>query len=66
MTYDGVPCLGWAPGVENLLLATGHGMLGMSLAPGTGKLIAELAGGGPTSLDPAKYSVERFSGRRAG
>lgn len=44
-TPDGLPYLGHAPGVENVLIATGHSMLGLSLGPVTGKLVAGLAAG---------------------
>ncbi|MCA9257744.1 MAG: FAD-dependent oxidoreductase [Planctomycetales bacterium] len=59
MTPDGVPYLGRAPHVENLLLATGHGMLGMSMGPGTGALIAELASEVEPTIDPTPYSAAR-------
>ncbi|MFO7709443.1 MAG: FAD-dependent oxidoreductase [Desulfobacterales bacterium] len=60
MTYDDLPVIGRAPGFSNLLLATGHGMLGVTTAPATGKLVAELVCGEPPHIDPAPFSVERF------
>jgi D-amino-acid dehydrogenase len=60
MTPDDVPIIGPAPGVENLTLATGHGMMGMSMANMTGKLVAELVVGAPPSIDPAPYAASRF------
>jgi len=45
VTPSGVPMIGFAPNYKNLILATGHAMLGLSLAPGTGQLVAELANG---------------------
>ena len=45
MTYDDLPIIGKSPKHENLYLATGHGMLGMSMSAITGKLIAELISG---------------------
>lgn len=60
MTYDDLPIIGPAPEHKNLFLATGHGMTGISMAPGTGKLIAELITGQAPHIDPAPYRVERF------
>jgi D-amino-acid dehydrogenase len=41
-------------------VATGHCMLGLSLGPATGRLVAELAGGGRTSQDLRPFSPARF------
>ena len=60
VTPDGLPVIGRAPGRERVILATGHCMLGLSLAPVTGKLVAELAGGAQPSLDLAPLSPGRF------
>ena len=60
MTYDELPIIGRAPNLENLWIATGHGMLGVTLAAVTGLLISEMIGGKPSSLDPAPYSPARF------
>src|SRR3989304_1500763 len=43
---DGLPVIGPAPRLENLFVATGHGMLGITLAPATARVIADLIGGG--------------------
>jgi len=61
MTPDDLPMLGRAPGVDNLVLATGHGMLGVSMSAATGLLISELIAGQPPSLDLAPYSITRFT-----
>ena len=42
MTAGGLPLLGRDRSVDNLLLATGHGTLGVTLAPVTGEILAEL------------------------
>jgi D-amino-acid dehydrogenase len=60
MTYDGLPCIGPAPGTANAFVAVGHGMLGVSTSPATGRLLAELATGREAHLDPRPYSVLRF------
>jgi D-amino-acid dehydrogenase len=60
MTPDSLPLIGRSPKLSNLWLAAGHNMLGLSMAPATGKLVAELLSGRPPHLDPAAYTVTRF------
>jgi D-amino-acid dehydrogenase len=60
MTPDGLPVIDRAPTAGNVLIAAGHNMLGLSMAPATGKLVAELLAGGPTHIDPAPYRLGRF------
>jgi D-amino-acid dehydrogenase len=57
---DGLPYIGRIKKYDNLVVATGHGMLGLSLGAGTGKLVSELVGGQQTSIDLRPFSVERF------
>jgi D-amino-acid dehydrogenase len=59
MTPDGLPVIDRAPAAGNVLIAAGHNMLGLSMAPATGKLVGELLAGGPTHLDPAPYRLAR-------
>ena len=59
-TPDGLPIIGTPKSVSNLLVATGHAMLGMTLGPGTGKLVADLACDREPLVDPAAYSPARF------
>jgi D-amino-acid dehydrogenase len=59
MTPDGLPFIGCTPAFDNVYLAAGHGMLGVSMAPATGKLVAELLSGQPSHLNPAPYAVSR-------
>lgn len=59
MTPDGLPLLGRAPAADNLWVAAGHNMLGLSMAPATGRLIAELVTGEKPHVDPAAYSLGR-------
>jgi D-amino-acid dehydrogenase len=40
MTADGLPLIGRSPAVDNVFVATGHGMLGVTLAPATAALLA--------------------------
>ncbi len=60
MTHDSIPIIGPCPGRKNVILATGHNMLGLSMATGTGKLVAEMVAGSEPHLSPAPYSPERF------
>ncbi len=58
-TPDGLPAIGLAaPGV---VVATGHAMKGIALAPVTAHLVAELAAGDPPSHDLAPFDPARFS-----
>jgi D-amino-acid dehydrogenase len=60
MSCDGVPLIGRLPRWRNGWLAAGHSMLGISMATGTGKLIAELLSGAVPHIDPHYYRLERF------
>jgi D-amino-acid dehydrogenase len=60
MTPDDLPILGAVPGIDNLCLATGHGMLGVTMSALTGVLVREWLNGEPASFDLAPYSVSRF------
>ncbi|NSL86341.1 FAD-binding oxidoreductase [Chitinophaga sp. Mgbs1] len=57
---DGLPYIGKPGHLQNCIIATGHSMLGISLGAGTGKLVAELAKGGPTSMSTTPFNPERF------
>jgi D-amino-acid dehydrogenase len=59
-TPDGLPVIGRPAGLDNLVLATGHGMWGLQLAPVTGQLVAALVGGGAPSHDLRPLSPDRF------
>jgi len=60
-TPDGLPIIGFSPRHSNLILATGHAMLGLTLGPGTGQVVAELANGDKPSFDLQPLRLERFS-----
>jgi D-amino-acid dehydrogenase len=60
LTPDDLPIIGRPAGTQGLVLATGHGMTGISHAPITGELVAQLLCGEPTSLDLAPFSPDRF------
>jgi len=59
-TPDGAPIIGCSPNHSNLILATGHAMLGLSLGPGTGQVVAELVNGKETAFDLSPLKLERF------
>lgn len=60
MTPDDLPMIGRAPHLDNLVLATGHGMLGVSLSAVTGLLVSEIIAGRRPSLDIDACSPARF------
>ncbi len=58
---DGLPYIGKLKNVDNALVATGHAMVGLTYGAGTGKLIAQLAGGDKPGMDITPFAPERFS-----
>jgi D-amino-acid dehydrogenase len=59
-TPDGLPLLGrWAP-LGNLIVAAGHAMVGMSLGPVTGKIVAQVASGSKPLVDITLLDPRRF------
>ncbi|GAB3709409.1 FAD-dependent oxidoreductase [Spirosoma flavus] len=58
---DGLPYIGKMHTYDNVIVATGHGMMGLSLGPATGKLVSELANDKVDSLEISAFSPERFS-----
>lgn len=50
-TPSGVPLIGATP-IAGLYVNTGHGTLGWTMGVGSGKLIADLVGGGVTDIEP--------------
>ena len=61
MTWDSLPIIGRTPRLGNAYLATGHNMLGLSLATATGRLIAELVHEQTPHIDPTAFSPTRFN-----
>jgi len=60
-TPDGLPYLGRPPQFDNLTIAAGHGMIGLSLGPITGKLVAQLVTNQKTSIDLQPLRIDRFN-----
>ncbi|HEV7783075.1 MAG TPA: FAD-dependent oxidoreductase [Chitinophagaceae bacterium] len=58
---DGLPYIGRVKKYNNLVVATGHSMLGLSLGAGTGKLVEEIITGKNSSMDLAPFDPGRFS-----
>jgi D-amino-acid dehydrogenase len=57
---DGLPYIGKISSYRNVVVATGHSMLGLSLGAGTGKLVQEIVDERPASMDIRPFAVERF------
>lgn len=61
MSPDGLPLLGRPHGHDNLLIAAGHGMYGLSLAPVTALALTELIVEGSSSIDLTDFHPDRFT-----
>ena len=61
MLPDGLPAIGRAPGFDNLFMATGHAMLGITLGPATAAAIAGLMTGASDVPDLTAFDPGRFS-----
>jgi D-amino-acid dehydrogenase len=59
-TSDGLPLIGRAPGHDGLYLATGHGMLGVTLAPATAAVLAPLVVEGREEPELRPFDPGRF------
>ena len=57
---DGLPYIGRNNQWNNLVMATGHSMLGLSLGAGTGKLVREIINEEKTSMDIKPFDPNRF------
>ena len=57
---DGLPYIGRPRRYDNVIIATGHGMKGISLAPVTGMIVSQLANNEQPQIDISALSVERF------
>ena len=57
---DGLPYIGRSDKYNNLVVATGHGMMGLSLGPATGLLVSEVIKGSKTAIDISAFSPNRF------
>jgi D-amino-acid dehydrogenase len=57
---DSLPVLGPSGASPDVIYAFGHGHVGMTSAPMTGKVVADLVTGRPPSIDIAPFSAVRF------
>jgi D-amino-acid dehydrogenase len=57
---DGLPYIGHSGAYKNLFINTGHAMMGISLAPASGKLITQQILGKKTEMDLNGFSAQRF------
>jgi D-amino-acid dehydrogenase len=61
---DGLPILGPVPGIANLLLATGHGSVGLQLGPYSGKVVAGMIAEGDAETEIGPFGLARFQRQR--
>jgi D-amino-acid dehydrogenase len=57
---DGLPYIGRLNNLKNVTIATGHGMMGLSLGPATGKLVSEIIGHEKLSIDIKELNPNRY------
>jgi D-amino-acid dehydrogenase len=60
MTPDGLPIIGKLSGAKNLFIASGHAMQGVTLAPNTGRAVADLILERTSSINIEEFTPERF------
>ena len=60
LSPDGLPYLGRHSTYDNLVVASGHAMIGITLAAATGKIVEELVSRTSTSIDISGFDVERY------
>ncbi len=58
---DGLPYLGRTSRLQNVVVATGHAMMGLSLGPVSGRLVAEILSGEKTSIDIQQLNPDRYA-----
>jgi D-amino-acid dehydrogenase len=59
-TPDGLPVIGRAPRHPHVVFAFGHGHIGLSTGPITGRVVSEVIAGAPPSLPIAPFRAKRF------
>ncbi len=58
---DGLPYLGRTAKFSNLIIATGHAMMGMSLSPVTGQIVSEIVSGEKPRFDLGLLAPDRYA-----
>lgn len=56
---DGLPYIGKSVKKDNLIIATGHGMMGLSLGPATGLLVSQIISDEKPEIDILPFAVSR-------
>lgn len=64
MTPDGLPIIGKAPSLNNLFIASGHAMSGISMALSTGSVMSDLITKGMSDIDLTPFRLDRFSSKK--
>jgi glycine oxidase len=59
-TPDGLPCLGWWPGLDGLFVAAGHFRNGILLAPLTAEIVTAAVTGAEVPMDLGPFRPHRF------
>lgn len=57
---DGVPIISKSSTWDNVTIATGHAMIGLSIGPGTGRVVAHIVAGDQAEFDTGRFSIARF------
>jgi D-amino-acid dehydrogenase len=60
VTPDGLPFIGRPKGFDNVVVAGGHAMLGISQGTGTGLLVSQLVSRVSTEIDISAFNLTRF------
>ena len=55
---DGLPYIGTSPNHNNVTIAGGHAMIGISLAAGTGAIVRDIVQGNPTDIPIEAFRIE--------
>lgn len=61
LPVDGLPLIGWAPGLGNVVVATGHARNGVLWSAITGRIVADLLDGIEPPLDVSPFNPARFA-----
>jgi D-amino-acid dehydrogenase len=59
LSFDGLPYIGKSVKCNNLTIATGHAMMGWTMATATGKLVSEIISNKKSSINLEPFSVDR-------
>ncbi|RZK64830.1 MAG: amino acid dehydrogenase, partial [Pedobacter sp.] len=55
------PYIGRSKSMDNLIIATGHGMMGLGLGPATGLLVSQIIGEKTTAVSVDAFQPSRFA-----